>query len=56
MLTGISALAGISLYLFLTWFLNVKEANTYILMFKRLGNWKDILKRSDEIMDASRHT
>lgn len=56
MLTGISATAGISLYLFLTWFLSVKEANTYILMFKRLGNWKDILKRSDEVIDSSRLT
>ena len=54
MLTGISTIAGISLYVFLTWFLNVKEANTYILMFKRLGNWKDILKRSDEVIDSSR--
>lgn len=56
MLTGISAFAGVSLYLFLTWFLSVKEADAYVLMFKKLGNWKDILKRSDEIIDSSRHT
>lgn len=53
-LTGISALAGLSLYLFLTWFLSIKEAQTYILMFMRLGNWKDILKRSDEVLEPSR--
>lgn len=53
-LTGISAAAGLCLYLFLTWFLSVKEANTYILMFKKLGNWKDILNKSDEVLDSSR--
>lgn len=53
-LTGISGLAGLSLYLFLTWFLSVKEAQTYILMFKRLGNWKDILKRSDEMLETTK--
>lgn len=55
-LTGISAALGLSLYLFLTWFLSVKEANTYILMFKKIGNWKDILKKSDEVLDSSRYT
>jgi putative peptidoglycan lipid II flippase len=54
MLTGIASFAGLSLYLFLTWFLSVKEAQTYILMAKRLGNWKDILKGSDEVLEPSR--
>lgn len=54
MLTGIASLAGLTLYLFLTWFLSIKEAETYILMFKRIGNWKDILKRSDEVLEPSR--
>lgn len=47
-LTGISSFAGLSLYLFLTWLFNVKEAVSYILLFKRIGNWKEILKTSDE--------
>ncbi len=52
MLTGISSLAGLSLYLFLTWLFDVKEANTFILLFKKLGNWREILSRSDEVIDA----
>lgn len=55
MLTGISSLAGLSLYLFLTWFFNVEEAKTFLLMFRKVGNWRDILKESDEVVaDPSR--
>lgn len=53
-LTGISFMAGLSLYLFLTWFFNVKEAKTYILIFKKMGNWRDILGRSEETIDGTR--
>jgi putative peptidoglycan lipid II flippase len=49
-LTGISSMAGLSLYLFLTWFLNVKEASTYILAFKKFGNWKDALGKIQELV------
>ena len=37
-LTGISSFAGLSLYLFLTWLFDVKEASTFLLLFKKLGN------------------
>lgn len=53
-LTGISSLLGLSLYLFLTWFLNVKEATTFILLFKKIGNWREILGKSDEAIDITR--
>lgn len=49
-LTGISSLAGLSLYLFLTWFLNVKEATTFILLFKRIGDWRSILEKREEVI------
>ncbi len=49
LLTGISSFAGLSLYLFLTWLFNVKEATTFLLLFKRIGNWKDILERSNKL-------
>ncbi|MCL4353805.1 murein biosynthesis integral membrane protein MurJ [Patescibacteria group bacterium] len=55
-LTGISSFMGLSLYLFLTWFLNVEEATTFILIFKKLGNWRDILAKSEEIIDGTRLT
>lgn len=56
LLTGISSAIGLSLYLFLTWFFNVKEATTFILIFKKLGNWKEILGKSEEVIDGTRAT
>jgi putative peptidoglycan lipid II flippase len=53
-LTGISSLLGLGLYLFLTWFFDVKEAKAYVLMFKKVGNWKDILKKSQELLGMGR--
>ncbi len=54
LLTGISSMIGFSLYLFLTWFLNVKEATTFLLLFKKIGNWKEILGKSEEVIDGTR--
>lgn len=53
-LTGISSFSGLSFYLFLTWLLNVKEATTFLLIFKRIGNWKEILGKSEEVIDGTR--
>lgn len=52
MLTGISSFAGLSLYLFLTWLFDVKEASTFLLLFKKLGDWRGILSKSEETIDA----
>ncbi len=51
MLTGISSLAGLSIYVFLTWFLDVKEARTFLLLFKRIGDWREILDTSEEVIE-----
>ena len=56
LLTGISSSFGLMLYLFLTWFFDVKEANAYILMFKKIGNWRDILKKSQELLGTREGT
>ena len=53
-LTGISSFAGLSLYLFLTWLFDVKEATMFIHLFKRLGDWRQILKGSEEAIDGTR--
>jgi putative peptidoglycan lipid II flippase len=53
LLTGISSFAGLSLYLFLTWLFDVKEAVMFILLFKRVGDWKQILKKSEETIDST---
>lgn len=54
LLTGISSFAGLSLYLFLTWLFDVKEATMFIQLFKKIGDWRQILKKSEEIIDGSR--
>lgn len=53
-LTGISSFIGLSFYLFLTWLLNVKEATTFLLIFRRIGNWREILGKRDEVIDVTR--
>ncbi|MBI4079380.1 MAG: murein biosynthesis integral membrane protein MurJ [Candidatus Levybacteria bacterium] len=53
LITGISSFVGLSLYLFLTWLFNVKEAATYILIFKRIGNWREILEQREETIEGT---
>jgi putative peptidoglycan lipid II flippase len=55
-LTGISSLFGLGLYLFLTWFFDVKEAQAYVLMFTKVGNWREILKKSQELLGSGKGT
>jgi putative peptidoglycan lipid II flippase len=54
LLTGISSMAGLSLYLFLTWLFDVREASMFILLFKRIGDWRQILRGSEEVIDGTR--
>lgn len=54
LLTGISSLAGLSLYLFLTWLFNVREALHFILLFKKIGDWRQILTKSEEAIESTR--
>lgn len=54
LLTGISSLAGLLLYLFLTWLFDVKEATMFIQLFKKLGDWRQILGKSEETIDGTR--
>ncbi len=49
-LTGISSIAGLLLYLFLTWFFDVKEAGMYILAIQKIGNWKEVVSKIEEII------
>jgi putative peptidoglycan lipid II flippase len=53
LLTGISSSAGLSLYLFLTWLFDVKEATMFILLFKKIGDWRQILTKSEETIDGT---
>ncbi|MCL5113589.1 MAG: murein biosynthesis integral membrane protein MurJ [Patescibacteria group bacterium] len=53
LLTGVSSFLGLSLYLFLTWLFDVKEASTFLLIFRKIGNWREILRRSEEAIDGT---
>ncbi len=53
-LTGISSMAGFVLYLFLTWFLDVKEASTYILAFRKFGNWREVFGKIQELVGSDK--
>lgn len=53
-LAGISSLVGLLLYLFLTWFFDVKEAKTYILVFRKIGDWRTILDKSQEVLEGGK--
>ena len=53
-LTGIASFIGLSFYLFLTWLFNVKEATTFLLIFRKIGNWKEILGKSEEVIEVTR--
>ncbi len=53
-LTGISSVIGLTLYIFLTWLFNVKEATMYIRLFRKVGDWRQILSKSEETIDAAR--
>jgi len=55
LLTGITTIIGLSLYLFLTWLFDVKEAKTYLVMLKKLGNWREILGMSGEVIEGDSH-
>lgn len=54
LLTGISSFVGLSLYLFLTWVFNVKEAIGFLLLFRKIGDWRQILGKSEEVIDGTR--
>lgn len=52
-LTGISSLLGLSFYVFLTWLFNVKEAYLFLLLFKKVGDWRQVLRKSDEVIEGT---
>lgn len=53
-LTGISSIIGLGLYVFLTWLFAVKEASIFIRLFEKMGNWKEIMGRGEEVIDRTR--
>ncbi|HUD44925.1 MAG TPA: lipid II flippase MurJ [Patescibacteria group bacterium] len=54
LLTGISSLIGLSIYFFLTWLFNVKEAQTYLTIIRRLGNWREVMNKQPEVIESTK--
>lgn len=53
-LTGISSLFGLSLYLFLSWYLQIQEAAIYLEMLKRLKNIKEMIYKGPETIEGGK--
>lgn len=51
LLTGLSAVFALSVYVFLVWFLKVRELDTYVDLIKRLGKLRSKVKSSEIISD-----
>lgn len=51
LLTGLSSLFALSIYVFLVWFLKVRELDTYVDLVKRLGKLRAKVKSSEIISD-----
>jgi putative peptidoglycan lipid II flippase len=53
-LTGISSMAGLSLYLFLTWLFDVKEARIYLFAIRKIGNRREVLGKIQETVGGDK--
>lgn len=51
--TGIASFSGLVSYLFLAWLLDIKEAKDFLILLRRIGNWRRILSQSKEIIEPT---
>lgn len=51
-LTGLSSVFALSVYVFLVWFLKVRELNTYVELLKRIGRLQGKLRSKEIIQDS----
>jgi len=51
-LTGISSVFALTVYIILVWFLKVRELSTYVELFKRLGKFQSNLKSKEILPDS----
>ncbi|MDP3998434.1 MAG: murein biosynthesis integral membrane protein MurJ [bacterium] len=50
---GIASFSGLASYLFLAWLLDIKEAKDFLILLRRIGNWRRILSQSEEIIEPT---
>jgi len=51
LLTGISSFAGFSIYFFLTWLFNVREASGFLLLFRKISGGRELLGESEKVSE-----
>lgn len=49
--TVISLFLGLTSYLFLAWLLEIKELKAFLILFRKIGNWRGILSQTEEIIE-----
>jgi len=47
----IASFSGLGSYLFSTWFLNIDEAKDFLMLLRKVGNWRRVLSQSEEIIE-----
>lgn len=50
--TSLTSLSGLSIYLFLAWFLDIKEAQAFLTLLRKIGNWRQVLSQNEEIIEG----
>lgn len=50
-LTLIACFLGLAAFLFGSWFLKIKEAQSFLALLKKMGNWRGILGQTKEVFE-----
>lgn len=49
--TTIVSIIGLISYLFLAWLLEIKEAEGFLVVFRKIGNWRRVLSQQEELLE-----
>ena len=53
LLTAIASLSGMAVYLGLSKALGIAELNAFLSLLKRIGNWRKVLKETEEVIEPT---
>lgn len=49
--TFLTSFSGLSIYFFLAWILSIKEAQAFLVLLQKIGNWRKVLSQTEEIIE-----
>ena len=52
-LTGITSISGLGVYLTFSYILKIEELSRFTRLIDRFGAWREVLGRSREVLDSS---